>query len=93
MSNLAEYLAGTDPRDAHSYLRINSLTLDGTNGVQVVWGSASNKLYSIERATALGGSGTFSPIVEHVLSTPPENAYWDSTATNSTAFFYRIKVE
>ena len=38
MSNLAEYLAGTNPRDPQSYLWISSLTIDGTNGVQLVWG-------------------------------------------------------
>lgn len=66
MSNLTEYLAGTDPRDAHSYRQINSLTLGGTNGIQIVWGSASNKPYSIERAAALDGSDNFLPIVEHM---------------------------
>jgi alpha-tubulin suppressor-like RCC1 family protein/DNA-binding beta-propeller fold protein YncE len=93
MSNLAEYLAGTDPTDPHSYLRINSLTIDGTNGVQVVWGSATNKSYSVQRSMAVDGSVPFWPVVEHLPSTPPENTYWDTTATNSSAYFYRIKVE
>jgi CARDB len=93
MTNLAEYLAGTSPKDANSYLRITSVAVGVTNGVQVVWGSATNKLYSVERAGALGGGGAFTDIAEHILSTPPENSYLDMTATNSAAFFYRIKVE
>jgi hypothetical protein len=93
MTNLAEYLAGTSPKDASSYLRITSMTVGGTNGVQVLWGSATNKLYSVERAAAVSGAGGFTNIAEHILSTPPENSYLDGTTTNSAAFFYRIRVE
>ena len=94
MSNLAEYLAGTDPKDPNSYLRITGFGVAGTNGVQVVWGSASNKLYSVQRASALlPGGSSFTNLGEHILSTPPENTYLDSAATNAAPFFYRIKVE
>ena len=93
MSNLAEYLAGTNPRDAHSYLSITGISLGGTNGVQITWGSASNKLYSLQRAVALNGGLGLTNIAEHILSTPPENVYLDVTATNSPSLFYRVRVE
>ena len=93
MINLAEYLAGTNPKDAHSYLRISSVSVGGTNGVQIAWGSATNKLYSVQRASALGGGARFTDVAQHILSTPPENAYLDTTATNSAAFFYRVRLE
>jgi hypothetical protein len=93
VSNLAEYLAGTNPRDAHSYLSITGIGLGGTNGVQITWGSASNKLYSLQRAVALGGGLGFTTIAEHILSTPPENVYLDATAINSPSLFYRVRVE
>lgn len=93
MSNLAEYLAGTHPKDPASYLLITSVSAGGTNGVLVVWGSATNKLYSVQRAPAVGSGGAFTNLAEHILSTPPENGYWDTTATNGAAFFYRIRVE
>jgi hypothetical protein len=93
MSNLAEYLAGTNPKDAHSYLSITGIGVGGTNGVQIRWGSASNKLYSLQRAVALSGGLGFTNIAEHILSTPPENVYLDATATNSPSLFYRVKVE
>jgi len=35
----------------------------------------------------------FTDLVQHILSTPPENRYLDATATNSAALFYRIRVE
>ena len=91
VSNLAEYLAGTSPKDPLSYLRIQSLAVGGTNGVQVVWGSTTNRLYTVQRASVLGLG--FGNVAEHLLSTPPQNLYLDTTATNANSFFYRIKVE
>jgi hypothetical protein len=32
-------------------------------------------------------------LAEHLSSSPPENSCLDTTATNSAAFFYRIRVE
>jgi hypothetical protein len=93
VSNLAEYLAGTNPKDPHSYLSLTGIGLGGTNGVQIAWGSAPNKLYSLQRAVVLSGGLGFTNIAEHILSTPPENVYLDASATNSAAFFYRIRVE
>jgi hypothetical protein len=40
-----------------------------------------------------GGGGLFTNLTEHILSTPPQNVFFDTTATNANAFFYRIKVE
>ena len=71
--------------------RIQSLAVGGTNGVQVVWGSTPNRLYTVQRASALGLG--FSNVAEHILSTPPQNTFLDTTATNANSFFYRIKVE
>jgi hypothetical protein len=91
MSNLAEYRAGTSPTDPLSYLRITSLAVGGTNGVQVVWGATANRLYTVERAAVLGAG--FTIVAEHLLSTPPQNVYLDLSAPNASSFFYRIKVE
>lgn len=94
LGNLAEYRAGTNPSSAQSYLRIQSIAAGGTNGVQITWGSVSNKLYAIQRASGLvTGGGTFTNLAEHILSTPPQNTFLDSAATNSGQFFYRLKVE
>jgi hypothetical protein len=94
VSNLAEYRAGTNPTNALSYLSIESISLGGTNGVQVAWGSALNRLYAVQRASALMmGGNTFTNLTEHILSTPPQNVFFDATATNANQFYYRIKVE
>ncbi len=91
MNNLAEFIAGTDPTDPHSYLRIGNINSDPVKGLQITWGSAPNKLYSVERS-GLVNIG-YTNIAAHVLSTPPENVFFDLAATNGAAFFYRIKVE
>jgi hypothetical protein len=91
VSNLAEYLAGTDPRDPRSYLRMESITASGNNGIQVVWGSTARRLYSLQRISDLGRG--FTNLVEHILATPPENVYRDTSATNAATYFYRVTVE
>jgi hypothetical protein len=92
MSNLAEYLAGTDPDDHSSYLSMGPLGVSVPDGVRVIWGSASNRLYSLERSTSLIQQ-SFEPLADHIQATPPENVYEDSTATNPTPYFYRIRLE
>lgn len=91
VSNLSEYLAGTSLSDPASYLRMTSIATGGTNGVQVAWGSATNKLYSLQRTSSL--LLPFADLAQHILSTPPENVYLDTTATNASLFFYRVRVE
>lgn len=91
LSNLAEYLAGTAPNNPASYLRLTGIASSGTNGVLVTWGSATNKLYTLQRTVSL--LLPFVDLEQHILSTPPENSYLDSSATNGMQFFYRVRVE
>ena len=93
ISNLAEYLSGTDPGDPMSYLRINSIMVGGANGVAITWGSVTNKFYAVQRSSGLGSPPMFTSIAEHLLSTPPQNSYLDLSATNGGVFFYRVCVE
>lgn len=92
LSNLAEYEAGTDLADPHSYLRINSLVMGSEDaGVELRWGSASSRLYTVLRSAAVPGG--FVPVAEHIQPTPPENVWVDQDAALSGAEFYRLKVE
>jgi hypothetical protein len=92
VSNLAECRAGTDPANPGSYLWIKSLAVgDAVGGVELRWGSAPNRLYTVLRSAAVPGG--FVPVAAHVLSTPPENVWLDATMTNSASLFYRLQVE
>lgn len=94
VGNLAEYLAGTLPRDAGSYLLMRTdreRSGPSPQGIRLSWASAANTLYTVERTTDVGRS--FVPVAEHILSTPPETGYLDASATNDVAYFYRMRVE
>ena len=56
MSNRAEYLAGTNPTDRSSYLKITEITTDG--GASLKFVVPANKVYSVEFTDALG-TGTW----------------------------------
>ncbi len=91
LSNLAEFRAGTGPTNPLSYLRMTGIGSGSTNGVVVAWGSATNKLYNLQRTSGL--LLPFADVAQHLLSTPPENVYLDSSATNGMQFFYRVGIE
>ena len=52
MTNLAEYIAGTNPKDPLSYLKIDKLTLGSGAAVRFV--ALSNKTYTVEYTDAIG---------------------------------------
>jgi hypothetical protein len=81
---LAENLAGTNPKDPHSYLRMTHISPSPTTGVQVKWGSVSNRLYCLQRTDGLGATDAdFTTVAQHIAGTPPENAYSNAFAANT----------
>jgi hypothetical protein len=54
MTNAEEYTAGTDPRDAQSYLKIDQISAAG--GANVTFLARSNKTYTIQFRDDLSGS-------------------------------------
>ena len=87
--DLHEWVAGTDPHDAESFLAASSTTRM-TNGIEVTWRSESNRVYTLSVATNL--PGPFAPLVTTLPATPPVNTYLDLAATNGVQF-YRVDVE
>ena len=85
MSNAAEDIAGTDPLDASSVLRILSLA----GGNQLTWSSVSGKTYLIFATEDL--TTNFMPISGVITATTATASYLDHAATNSTKF-YRVNV-
>lgn len=61
MSNGQEYIAGTDPSNGLSYLKIDSLSASG--GATVKFGAISNRTYSVQYADELG-SGSWSRLAD-----------------------------
>ena len=61
LSNLPEFLAGTNPRDAQSYLKIESISCNSRE--ILTFNAVSNKSYTVQSTPALGGSPWF-PLVD-----------------------------
>jgi regulation of enolase protein 1 (concanavalin A-like superfamily) len=93
MSNAAEYLCGTDPADATSYLHILSAVPQSGDEL-VTWSAVGGISYVLQSATNFGVPNSFidvSPVV-----TPDDDgpaSYIDpGAATNAGARFYRVRL-
>ena len=88
LSNYQEYIAGTNPNDANSVLRVTDINL-ATGQVNLTWNSVAGKTYTIYSADQIGGPYT------PVLTMP--SAGDGQTSTNLTGSasnqFYRVGVQ
>jgi hypothetical protein len=66
MSNRAEFLAGTDPTNPSSYLKIDSIIAGG--GAALTFGAISNHTYSVQYSDVVG-SGAWSKLADVVART------------------------
>ena len=55
LSNVEEFLAGTDPLNANSVLKITGIR-PVVNGIEIRWASVAGKVYTVEHARTLGGA-------------------------------------
>ena len=55
MTNLEEYIAGTDPRDEQSYLKVDTISVAGSAALSFL--ARSNKTYTIQFNSELSSSG------------------------------------
>ena len=91
-SNLAEWVAGTNPTNAASCLRLAAPSVNGSNGIIIRWPSVAGKTYRLERATNLL-TGFDAVVRSNIIATPPTNSEPDATTLSSKARYYRIRVE
>ncbi len=89
MSNLAEYLAHTNPTDTLSHLQIE-IAASNTNSLTMRFLAASNQTYRLEHCTAIE-SGAWIRRAEFIASST--NRWWDTDAqalTNGAHGFFRL---
>jgi hypothetical protein len=95
MSNLQEYLAGTDPTNGASTFRITDIHREG-NGIRVTWMTGTGKTNALERnAGDLSGSysNNFAPIFTVTNTTGATTNYLDEgAATNFPARYYHVRL-
>ena len=87
-SDYAEYISGTDPKNASSYLLVQ--TQPGATGFLISWPSKTNRTYTLERSTNLLSG--FTVLQSAIAATPPMNITRDLSSTNAQTCYYRIKL-
>lgn len=87
-SDYAEYISGTDPKNAASYLLVQSQP--NATGFRLSWPSQTNRTYTLERSTNLLSG--FTVFQTGIAATPPMNTALDASATNAQLCYYRIKL-
>ena len=86
MNNRAEYLAGTDPTNSLSYLKVEQSVVPGTAAVQ--FASISNRTYTIQFTDSLG-AGSWSKL-EDILARPTNFVHQVADRAWTTNRFYRV---
>lgn len=89
-SNLQEYLAGTNPTNAHSALRITYAARDEMmpDSMTLRWDSVPTRCYIIESRDSLGAMDSWTDLVGLGLGT--NSATFNVGVTNQTEF-YRVR--
>jgi hypothetical protein len=93
MNNLQEYLAGTNPTNNASSLKITSLVM--TNGnVRVNWSAVGGKSYVVQTNSGLGTAfADASPVITISGTGPKATNYLDTgIATGSQTRLYRVRL-
>jgi subtilisin family serine protease len=83
-----EFLAGTNPNNASSLLKLNSSVIG--QQIRLSWPSVSGRTYRILRGTDIL-SGFSSVVADNIPATPPTNSITDSAANPSS--FYRVELK
>jgi hypothetical protein len=86
-----EYVAGTDPSDPMSVLKITGADLSGDVGFTLQWPSVAGRTYDVECGTNLLDAVPFQPLLTDIKATPSTNSCLVS-APPSGQHFFRLKV-
>jgi len=92
MNNLAEWVAGTNPTNAASNLRLTLVSATNVSGIVVSWSSVAGKAYWLERSTNLL-TGFNAIVTTNVAATAPANTQTDTAILPVNARFYRVGVQ
>jgi len=93
MSNLREFLAGTNPTDPQSRFEVIELA-QVPNGISLRWSSEPGRRYRVRRSPSLlAGPADYQVVQAGLEATPPFNQFTDTGAGAGVLFFYLIELE
>ncbi len=92
MNNLAEWIAGTNPTNAASVLRLTLVSATNANNVVVSWPSVAGKNYWLARSTNLA-AGFNTVVSTNIAATAPTNTQTDTAILPGNTRFYRVGVQ
>jgi hypothetical protein len=93
LNNWQEWVAGTDPTNALSVLKITSATrTNNPDGFVVTWVSDNSRRYYLQRSLNLAGQPAFSTIKSDIVGQAGTTSYTDTNTAGPGPFFYRVRV-
>jgi hypothetical protein len=91
-NNWQEWIAGTNPTNALSVLRMLAPS-NSVSGVTVTWQSVTSRTYFLDRGTNLLALPPFSILASNIVGQVGTTSYLDTNAVDSSTFFYRVGVQ
>ena len=91
MSNWAEFLAGTDPRDGASVFRIAAITPQG-NDLLITWTMGAGRTNVLQQASSLTDPGGFTDLATVLTAGSVTNYLDPGAATNGDPRYYRVRL-
>jgi len=91
MSNLQEFLAGTDPTDPNSLFRITNIAVVG-NDLAVTWTTEPNKTNQLESSSSPATNATWLSVGPLTIGTGSPATQTDVGAATNPPTFYRVRL-
>ncbi|HKQ39519.1 MAG TPA: hypothetical protein VJ063_15690, partial [Verrucomicrobiae bacterium] len=91
-SDLAEYLAGTNPANGQSFFEVLTITSLGIGQRELIWNSAPGKSYRVEYKPDLQGA-SWASLGQVIVAHGPTASATDSNATSEKRFYRVVLVQ